>query len=341
MLSFIIFFLFSLISLISCQYIFNVNVPLRIQWNEGTGYCGEVSTICTGLFYGQYLSQYDVRDISSKYYKVNTNPQENTQYLVGENDEYTANALRLQYEEYNHKDNDVKDYLAWVKKYTRLGYPVTICVYMNYYLFYGISLKDAGDPDYDHIVSVTTILSNYDDDNYHDSDILIFSDHALWSPNPNNPQYQFNYTFASIQGNREDANTRNGNIYTISNDKTIGNYGIVHLGPMDNDKSLYPIYLSVNYNYESPEIAARSETRPKPMNLILIGTVYNLEIGLNYTIYRYNNENNVPTSNFNTNANLAFSKITIVNNDANVYRFSEQVLSSDKVFYRCVRSDAK
>lgn len=54
-----------------------------------------------------------------------------------------------------------QEYLAWIKQMTRKGYAVTICVYMNYYLFYNISKSNAGDNEYDHIVSVYEIQSDY------------------------------------------------------------------------------------------------------------------------------------------------------------------------------------
>jgi hypothetical protein len=37
------------------------DIPPRLQWNHNAGYCGEVSLISAGLYYGQYISQYDAR----------------------------------------------------------------------------------------------------------------------------------------------------------------------------------------------------------------------------------------------------------------------------------------
>lgn len=39
------------------------NIPPRHQWEANYGYCGEVSLISAGLYYGQYVSQYDARAI--------------------------------------------------------------------------------------------------------------------------------------------------------------------------------------------------------------------------------------------------------------------------------------
>ena len=41
-----------------------VDISPRLQWNENNGYCGEVSLISAGLYYGQYLSQYDARSLA-------------------------------------------------------------------------------------------------------------------------------------------------------------------------------------------------------------------------------------------------------------------------------------
>lgn len=33
-----------------------LDIPPRYQWNANNGYCGEVSFISVGLYYGQYCS---------------------------------------------------------------------------------------------------------------------------------------------------------------------------------------------------------------------------------------------------------------------------------------------
>ena len=49
---------------------------------------------------------------------------------------------------------------------------------MNQYLFYGDTKLLAGDTDYDHIVPVIQVDSKYDDDLYHEDDIIYFSDNG-------------------------------------------------------------------------------------------------------------------------------------------------------------------
>ena len=71
-----------------------------------------MSTIASGMTFGQYFSQYDTRLISSKYA---INAQTNTQYLLGDgSDVYTATAMKLNYIKY-HDVQDTRAYLSWLE----------------------------------------------------------------------------------------------------------------------------------------------------------------------------------------------------------------------------------
>ena len=322
------------------QYVFESGMAPRLQWLHNDGYCGEVSTISAGLKYGQYMSQYDVRDVATgsqlKY------------YLVGENDKATAISLRLNHTQYPNKcvpDNKQtcsKLYLAWIKAMARRGYAVTVTVYMNFYLFYGTTAPNAGLPDYDHIVSVYKIESNFDDDLYHDEDLITISDHGLWAPgHPASPPYLFTYNFSSFQGNRKQANARTGNIYTVPDEYVTGNFGIAHQGPSDADGDLLPIFVNTSVNYEKPEIAEHSQTRPAPMSITLTVTVSGIESGVAYNLYKYNDETKVPTSSFNKHNSSAYEKLSLFGGTSTQIVIVDTVLSSEKVIYRAVRADAK
>jgi hypothetical protein len=138
-----------------------------------------------GLKYGQYFSQYDIRDIAV------VDPVDKQSgghwYSIGQNDQATTTKVGLTGIEYaddrvDKRYSDARDYVAWMKQMFRQGYAVTICVYMNHYQFYGVTDPEAGYYDYDHIVTVTGIQSNYDDDDYHEDDVITMADHGLWSP---------------------------------------------------------------------------------------------------------------------------------------------------------------
>ena len=273
-------------------------------------------------------------------------------YLVGTNDQRTTEKINLNCIEFDGRNNiGVENYLAWIKKMTRAGYAVTITVYMNYYLFYGNVDPNAGEYNYDHIVSVSKVESQYDDDLYHPGDLLVMSDHGLWAPRTTGPVYLFNYTFKDFPATRQDANTKvAGKVYSlpISSHTTCFNYGISHTGVIDANNETLPIDMATSVNYESPEIQVHSEARPKPMALVLTTTVRQLEANRNYVLYKYNSETSVPTSDFNSQASMAstatrFTCCTYSDSGVfkdNTFTVTETILSDQKVIYRAVRSDA-
>lgn len=316
-------------------YIFQAGLTPRFQWTNNAGYCGEVSTIVAGLKHGQYLSQYDVRAAAAAKSK---NVQTSTQYLVGVNDVSCAKNLRLNYIEFDGKTTN--SYLAWAKKMIRQGYAVTITVYMNHYLFYGMTDPSAGDDEYDHIVSVYQIESKFDDDEYHADDILTLEDHGLWNPAQTGPTYLFNYTFAGFQGTRTSSNAKDGPIYTLPS--TVPNYGITHTGVTDTQHVLVPVTVATSINSEDPQIKKNSETRPVASNLTLTITVSGLENGVQYVVYWYNDETAVPTANFNANSktNRAIQKTyAFTAGSSGVHTVTENILSSDKAIFRALRAD--
>jgi hypothetical protein len=310
-----------------------------LQWLNNAGYCGEVSTIMAGLKYGQYFSQYDVRAIAAA--STDTDVQTNTEYLVGVNDEYAAKNLRLDSIEFDSSTaGNANGYLAWLKSMTRKGYAPTLTIYMNYYKFYGSTNPSAGDAEYDHIVSVSQIYSQYDDDLYHDDDIITIEDHGLWAPKVTGPVYLFNYTFAEFKGTRAQANDKNGNIYTLPSSPTTKNYGIAHTGPSDTSKELQTVTVTTSVNYEDPAIARNSNTRPAAMPLNITITASNLANGVNYVMYKYDDENKVPTGSFNRNSGAAKRVYAFQGTSTGTYSVTESIMSSDKAIYRCVRNSA-
>ena len=134
-------------------------VSPRFQWQANFGYCGETALISAGLYYGQYVSQYDARAYASK----NKNQNERaSQLLLGVNETTAANAMHLNIEKW--KGSGANNFLAWVKKNIIRKHPVVIGVYQNMSLF-----EDLGDAEYDHIVPITGIATNHsltDDLNY-------------------------------------------------------------------------------------------------------------------------------------------------------------------------------
>lgn len=311
------------------------DIPPRLQWNGNFGYCGEVSLISAGLYYGQYISQYDVRAIA-----IQNAPQNQGQLLIGVNDVYTASQMHLNSIEWDtDNESNTNDFLAWIKQNVVKGYPVIIGLYVNEYLFDGNSNPYAGDPDYDHIVPVIGIDSNrsFSDPDYRADDVLYFSDNGIWQVSGKTP-YIYGYSFSSIQGSREKANNKNERIYSLSNDAS--NYGIAITGVTDLHGDTLPVRLTTNVNYENPPIVDGSATRPTPMPLELTITVSNLVPNVKYVLYRYNSITSVPDSNFNRNASQAYESWNIEISSGTTYVMTETIYSNEMAIYRAVKASA-
>lgn len=262
---------------------------------------------------------------------------------MGYNDEFTVDKLKLVHTEWDRSIKDTKKFLLWIKKEVMLGNLVTTGVYTNEFLFYCDENKNAGDPDYDHIVSVIGIDTTSPGDfvNFKNEDILYFSDHGLWDPSPDTTgtRYIFNYTFLEIMGNRVDANDKSGRVYTLPNDDSVGNYGLSISGIKDTNQETLPITIIPSQNYEEPEIRDGSNTRPTSFSLSLTITISELVPSVQYVLYKYNNLDNVPIDSFNSHSSQATSQRDITITSGTKYTFQETIESSDRVIYRCVRKD--
>jgi len=310
------------------------NIPPRLQWNGNSGYCGEVCLISAGLYYGQYISQYDARAIATK------NGDQSIQLLLGKNDQYAAAAMHLNCVEWNtDAEQNTNDFLAWVKQNVVKGFPVAIGIYTNEYLFYGSTNPNAGDPDYDHIVSVYGVDSAHalSDPQYYTDDAIYFSDNGLWG-SASNPPYNFRYICGPFQASRRQANAKLGGVYSIANNAS--NYGLAITGVMDLNKDTLPVRVDTNVNYEKPAIKDGSNLRPASRPITLAITVSNLQSHTVYNLYHYNNLADVPNSNFNANAGKAKDHWTIQINSGNSYSLTQVINSSDMAIYRAVKATA-
>ena len=315
--------------------LFTNNIPPRYQWDSNNGYCGEVSLISAGLYYGQYISQYDARAAAIK-----DTPQNKGQLLLGSNDQTAATAMHLDVIEWDSvSEQNTDQFLAWIKQNVVKGYPVAIGIYTNEYRFYNKTDPNAGDPDYDHIVPVYGIGTNHSvtDPQYYGDDLLYFSDNGLWGT-PSNPPYYFCFSFDAFQASRKEANSKNGTIYSVSNDGT--NYGIAVTGVKDLDGDTLPIRITTSFNDETPEIKDGSNVRPLPMPLLLTVTVSDLQTGVPYNIYRYNSLEAVPESQFNAHANDASDTWHVTLATGTTYVINEHISSDEVAAFRCVKASA-
>jgi len=316
-------------------YSSGTTLPPRIQWNANFGYCGEVSFIGAGLYYGQYISQYDARAIASKNARQNL---ESSQLLLGVNDLATAKSMHLSATAFDTAKNpNSTTFLTWVKSNVNAGYPVVMGVFMNQSRFYGTTNLNAGDTEYDHIVTVTGITSPQTltgPTTYYADDTLTFTDNGLWTDKPTGqPQNTFSYPFGTFATTRQKANAKTGPVYSL---KSGADYGIAITGIIDLSRETVPVRLTASLNAETPGIVNGSNIRPaaKPMTLTI--AISNLKPGTTYNLYRYNTMANVPESNINANAAKAAQRWTITIRTGSTYSMTQSIMSNEIAVYRAV-----
>lgn len=306
------------------------DLPPRLQWSVNGGYCGEVSVIAGGLYFGQYMSQYTARDIALK-----GAPQTSYELLLGENDQYAATQMRLQSAEWDYNDEEnTSDFLVWVKQQVIQGNPVAIGVYMNQSIFHP---GHKGDADYDHIVTVYQIDTNHPltDPNYYPDDVFYFSDHGLYKEDGSHRPYLFHSRF-DVQKSRHDANLPDSPIYSLplcNVDNGVANYGLSIQSVVGDT---LPVRVKTSVNSE-PEMA-KGNVPPAPESITLTATVSGLEAGQIYNLYRYNDVNAVPTSQFNGQASKAVKQWQI--QGTSTYTVTETIQSNETAVYRAVRASA-
>lgn len=314
------------------------DIPPRHQWEANYGYCGEVSLISAGLYYGQYVSQYDARAIASKNVNQST---EGSQLLLGVNDSYAAAQMHLTAIAWkNTSTSNTNNFLAWVKENVAAGYPVAIGVYYNQRSFEVSNDPNAGDDEYDHIVPVTRVSSKHPlakPSVYYADDKITFSDNGLYTPN-GKPTYVYEYPFGSFQANRREANSKAHPVYSLARGGS--NYGLAITGVIDHDGQTLPVRLSTNVNYEKPVMREGSNTRPASRNLTLTATVSGLRPGVSYNLYRYDSFRSVPNSAFNAEAAKAARKWKIKIKSGSSASVTERIKSDEIAVYRAVPETA-
>jgi hypothetical protein len=222
------------------------------QWENNSGYCGEVTMIEAGLNNGQWMSQFNARLVCGSGLSQSgpdgacaahdNQPDYNSQLLIespgtgvtGPNPyaaavqclansrlsastfDYTAQAAGM---------SGYQQYLTWIKQKVINGHEVTV----------GLLARGDSDMQYDHEATVIKIGTNHSptDPAYYPDDVLYIEDHGNYTlyagkptGNPSIPPgaggnaaactpYIFGYTFESLANTREGANRKNAHAYSI------------------------------------------------------------------------------------------------------------------------------
>lgn len=253
--------------------------------------------------------------------------------LLGENDGLAARRMHLQAVTWKQRNQrSIPEFLRWVRFHVLRNRPVIIGVFNNEFILYGNKDPAAGDKQYDHIVPVSRIVSNGRSRNR-----LTFSDNGLYGHYPTWP-YLFTASFRGFPGDREQANRRNGPVYTLPDYGR--NFGIAILGVIDRDGDTLPVRVATNKNYEFPRMAHDSNKRPAPMPLTLTVTASQLRPGVAYRLYRYNNLAAIPNSRFNANSAGAVQTWNIRISSGTTFTITQDIMSDEVAAYRCVPASA-
>lgn len=294
-------------------------ISQRKQWNANYGYCGETSFITSLMYYGGYMSQYDMRELAMSLMtkKPKNQTVESSQLLLNSYniDTKVADALYFSYEKYT--GNSPDDFVQWIKKHTDNMIPVIIGVYESNAI---LEDKNDGDDTYDHIVSALSVNDN----------MVTICDNGLYTPD-NIPQYIIDDIPIMT---REDA-YNNDSIYAIPDiEAMLGNWGVAITG-ITVPPECIRLQLTSDI-IEEPEMENGSNIPPKGVPLKLTIHMYDLQEGTTYNLYRYNNINNVPINNFNTNYNTKKIGTLIKNFKYNDNTIIDNINTSDIAIYRCV-----
>ena len=287
----------------SSAFTWNSNEQSRVQWNANQGYCGETSVQTALLRFGAWMSVFDVRAVIAQVQPKIVNPsltaQQQQQLLIGENDQATAAALSLRYEEYSAAGDPTQpagntktaDFLAWMKKQARQGFSVSFGVFTSS----GKPGASGGQQTYDHIVSYASIQSNYNDDLYHADDILCFNDWYL-GPNLDGSPYCYAFSDTVFVTTRTSCDA-SGLVWCLpdaADPETGGNYGIAYKGSAD--AQAFPVSVVPSSNVEGSATAMPDGSNDRPALLstttqTLTLTVSGLTAGAAYKLYQFNSWN--------------------------------------------------
>ena len=359
------------------QYVHNLTMPPRLQWNENYGYCGSTSFISAGLYMGGiWISQYENRALASN----STNQRlEESQLLLGVNDYWAAHAHKMTNKLWDYSDLDVTHFFAWIKSQILQNHPVVIGIFENSSVFG----NTPPDPDYDHIVPVTGWGSNHplSDPSYYADDVIYFSDNGhtthsahslraeartptrpasgltlrallvllcvfllqgLYTPvDPNVSVFECSAIVGQFAQSRKNADSKTAAVYSINGAPTSAdpNFGIALTGIVDEHNDCMPLRVVTSTNQEQPEIVDGSNTRPAASPLTLTVIVSGLTVGTSYNLYQYNTMSNVPSSQFNANAGNAFAHWTFTASGAS-HQQTVDVMTSDLAVFRAVAASA-
>lgn len=295
---------------------------VREQWESNWGYCGETSLIAIGMSFGQYASQFTVRELASPGIPQD---QESSQLLLGVNGEAAARAMHLTASEYSGsaaKSGSAKAprFLSWIRDRMNAGVRVMLGVYV----------KGLQDREYDHIVPAVDVVTS----GLKDGGQRVLQDRLFFADNYGHIQ---SGTFRDLWRNRRQANVSSAPPYSIP--AGVGNYALAVRGVADPDRVTIPVILQASRNNE-PVLLDGALQPPTPEPLAIRATVLIPDQNQSYNVYRYDDFRQVPEASFNAAAASAVQSWLIPAHSGVSVSFDIDVLTSDTVVFRAVPTTA-
>jgi hypothetical protein len=277
-------------------------IPPRQQWENGDGYCGEMSIQSIALYDGAWISEQVVRSVAGG------------ELLLGVNETVALSRLHLDYSAWDSgaPQPQATGFLAWMKTQLQQGVPVIYAVYLT---------DGNNDPDYDHIVPAVgidaTTLGGY-----------VATDELASN---NNFGARIVAAMGSLPATRQ----------TCANDTAHGgcvprnvDYGVAVSGVTDLQHATLPVTMTV-VGMSEPNVSLGASATQMTATV----TVSGLTAGQSYTVLRYDDYRKVPTN--STAAQFLTSQFThrtdfVATGTSWTFDDPTTFLSSGTTYYRAV-----
>lgn len=305
----------------------SLDLPPRVQWDANFGYCGEISFIMAGLYYGQYLSQYDARALVSR---DGTQSHKTSQLLLDENEDAAAKAMKLRYEIWP-KTGTPADFLLWTKNHLLKGHPVIWGVYANTKLF---KITPNRGENYDHIVPVIQFRSHHDitENRIYPDDEVTFSDNGDYTHSVRRGPITWSYALSKLIYRRSEQRDQP---YYLNDGE---NSGVAILGIEDENNETLRVQVKTGQSHEHGEINDGEDERPDAKPVTLRIRISGLIPGVHYKLYKYDSLAGAPVSNFNAQRHKAAKEFDIMIPSGSTLTISETIISDDMAIYRAVEA---
>jgi len=303
-----------------------LNIPPRYMWgwDEVTplggplranlsGFCGSCSIQSAALYYGNWVTQNDVRMAVG-----------NAEVLLGYNALEAVTRLRMRGTEWNNNGSgsNVSNasvpiharFFAWANVHITMGNPVILGVYMREF---------GGDDDYDHIVPMV---------GYHSTPNPALFLNDLHSNST--MKYKLDERYISSREGCRPAPGQTMNKYDYCLPAST-QYAIAVTGNVDDTGETFPVRLEAPLWYE-PDYSTEDARYETPLKMRVTAHITGLTPGANYMLLRFEGVRNVPHRHF-SNGNYSRSILFTALGGVHTIKDQSEFFTNVSVFYRCVQ----